>query len=411
MNANLFIAKTLWSGLSGDKGFSGSSSGIAGASIAISLIVMILSVSISDGFKREIRAKASGFSGELILHSPGEDVTTTLYPVNSNSDFVAKIEHLKGVEAVFPFAYRSGIVKHGEEIQGVMVKGVGEEFDWHFFRSALVEGSIPVLGDTSATAGIIISARLAKMLGYAVGDRVLLYFIDNSVRARNFILTGIYSAQLEDIDKTLVVTDIKIVQQLNGWKEYEASGLEVRVSERADIETLAEEIEATIMDSEDDAMFVTKIDELFPHLFDWLKLLDFNVLFILVLMLAVAGFNMVSGLLILTFEKISMIGLLKALGMRNSDVHKIFMLRALKIVFTGLVVGNLTGIMLASLQSRFGVVGLDPANYFVDTVPIYMDWLKITLLNICTVLVITLVLYIPSAFISNVSPEKSLRFK
>ncbi len=412
MNTNIFIAKTLWSKSSGKGGLGKGSAVIAGISVAVSVMVMVLAVSVSDGFKREIKEKAAGFSGEIMLHSPGVEITTNQYPIHSGLSFMDEIKSDSRVASVNSYAYRSAIVKRGEEIQGVLFKGVDSGFNWSFFNSVLYEGRVPNLSDTLSTGEIMISLRLASMLGYSVGDAVTLYFIDNTVRVRRFTLTGIYNAQLEDIDKTLVITSLSQIQSINGWRRDEVSGIELKLAKGASIDKVSEDIGRIIEESdEDESLYITRVDELFPHLFDWLRLLDFNVLVIMVLMLSVAGFNMISGLLILLFEKISMIGLLKSLGMRDSEIHKIFLIRALYLVLTGMAAGNLLALILAAIQMRFKAIPLDPLNYFVDHVPIYINWSKITLLNIGAVILITLLLMIPSLFISKVSPEKTLRVK
>jgi ABC-type transport system, involved in lipoprotein release, permease component len=392
--------------------FGRSSSGIAGVSIAISVIIMVLTIAILDGFKREIRLKASGFSGELVMHSPGVDITTSLYPVDTQYEYLKEIGKMHGISAIYPFAYRSGVLKHGDEIQGVLIKGVNRDFDWSFFDSVMKEGATSlVYSDTLGNNGIVISDRLAKMLGYSVGDAITIYFIDDNIKVRLFKLVGIYDAQLEDIDKTLVLTDISVIRQLNGWKDNEASGIEVRLKDGTDGVKKAMEIEDLILDSSEDTMFVTRVDEMFPHLFDWLKLLDINAIILLFLMIAVAGFNMISGLLILLFKKISMIGILKALGMRDSDIHKIFILRSMRIVVTAMLIGNIVAFILIFLQSRFDIISLNVSNYFVDSVPMYITWPRMALFNMGAIIVIMFLLFIPSSFISKVSPEKSLRVK
>ncbi|MDP3452674.1 MAG: ABC transporter permease, partial [Bacteroidales bacterium] len=192
MNTNIFIAKTLWSKSSGRGGLGKGSAVIAGISVAVSVLVMVLSVAVSDGFKSEIKEKAAGFSGEIMLHSPGVEITTNQYPVTSQLSFMGEIREDNRVASVHPYAYRSAIVKSGDEIQGVLIKGVDSEFNWSFFNSVLHEGRVPNLSDTLSTGEIMISLRLASMLGYSVGDFVTLYFIDNTVRVRRFVLTGIY---------------------------------------------------------------------------------------------------------------------------------------------------------------------------------------------------------------------------
>lgn len=393
-------------------GLAAGSSIIASISISLSIVVMILAVAISDGFKNEIKNKASGFSGEIMLHSPGVDIWTSQYPVLRNPSFVTDILALPQVKSVYPYVYRSGIIKKEEDIQGVVVRGVDSLYDWSFFKSVLSEGTIPDLNSSGSEAEMLMSKRLASMLGYSLGDYITLYFIDNNVRVRRFLLSGIYDAQLEDIDKTLLITSLNSIQQLNGWSADQVSGVEVKLIRGGYIAATANKIEDIInLAPPDESYYVTRVDELFPHLFEWLKLLDFNVLIVLILMLAVAGFNMISGLLILLFEKISMIGVLKSLGMRDSGIHKIFMARAMYLVLLGVISGNIIAGILVFLQSRYQIIGLDPDNYFVTHVPVFVNTSKMIALNVGAILLIALILLIPSVFISRISPDKTLRIK
>lgn len=414
MNTIIFIAKSLWRRSHGKGRLSSGSSAIATISVAISMIVMILALSITDGFKKEVKEKASGFSGEILIHSPGVEITTSQYPINAAPGFLDELLSLKELESSSPYAYRSAIIKRGEEIQGVLIKGVDTSFDWRFFGSVLVEGRLPLVGgaDSAGVNELIISKRLASMLGYSIGDNVILYFIDKNVKVRRYVLCGIYDAQLEDIDKSLIVASISSVRDVNEWSESEASGVEIRLKSGTNLKQTAEKIEQIIEESPfEEAYYVTRVDEMFPHLFDWLTLLDFNVLIIMILMISVAGFNMISGLLILLFEKISMIGLLKSLGMRDSSIHKIFLLRSMKMVLYGVIAGNIIAISLAMIQIRYSIIPLDPVNYFVDHVPIYLNWYKLAALNLGAILLIALLLMIPSVFISKVSPDTTLRLK
>ncbi len=412
LNTNIFIAKTLWNKGSAKGGLGKGSSVIATISVAVSVMVMVLAITISDGFKKEIKEKAYGFTGEILLHTPGVEYTTNQYPLNSELQSLASVKDLPQVVSMHPFAYRSGIIKKDDEIQGVLLKGVDSSYNWEFFKSVLYQGRVPGTSDTLSVGEIMISLRLANMLNYKVGDNVIIYFIDRDVKVRKFLLTGIYNAQLEDIDKTLIIGSISQVQRVNDWSVKEVSGIELELKKGTDIDKAAAIVGNAVNDSQsDDPVYVTKVSEVFPHLFDWLTLLDFNVLVVMILMLSVAGFNMISGLLILLFEKISMIGLLKSLGMRDSGIHKLFMTRALYIVFTGMITGNIIAITLALIQKSYGVISLDPVNYFVEHVPIDISWTKIFLMNMGALVIIVLLLMIPSIFISRVSPDKTLRVK
>ncbi|MFA6335343.1 MAG: FtsX-like permease family protein [Bacteroidales bacterium] len=415
MITNLFIAKRLWrKGAAEKRGLTGSSSLIAGFSVAVSVFVMVLAIAVSDGFKHEIRTKAIGFSGEIILNSPGVESTTNLFPITNDLSYINDLKALPEVRTIQSFAYRSGMLKSGNQIQGVILKGIGEGYDWKFFSSSLSQGRLPDFSGATASKEIILSERLAEMMGFSVGDAVQIYFIDKTIRVGKYNLVGLYDAQLEDIDKTLIIADLREVQRLNGWADNEISGLEILLHDRDKIDEAGEKIDQLVLEKftkSDPSVAVTRINEIFPHLFDWLRLLDFNVLIVLILMIIVAGFNMISGLLIILFEKISMIGLLKALGMRDSGIHRIFLYRASFIVFWGMVIGNLLAVILALLQKWFAIISLDPANYFVKSVPIYLNFPKIAVFNLAAFAIIMIVMLFTSFFISRISPESSIRVK
>lgn len=412
MKTNYFIAKTLWSKGGGKEGVAGGSSIIAIISVAISILVMTLAITISDGFKREIREKSSAFNGEIQLHAPGVDIATSIYPVEKAPALLEEIAQLDGVEGLYPYAYRSAILKKGEMIQGVLLKGVEANYNWRGISESIVEGRLPQQRDGEEEREMILSRRLASMLSLELGESLVCYFVDNSVKARKFTLVGLFDLELQELDKTLLFTSLDVIQGVNGWSDQEVSGIEVRVKKMGAISKIASSIEEVIDKAPDNYnYFVSRIDQLYPHLFDWLTLLDFNVLVITLLMIAVAGFNMISGLLILLFEKTSMIGLLKALGMRDGSIHQLFLIRALTLTVKGMVWGNLVGYLLLFLQSKFKLFALNPANYFVDHVPVDLNWAKLLLLNIGSIVIITLLLMIPSLFITRVAPDKTLRVK
>lgn len=416
MSSYRFFAGKLWGSKGGaDHGkFSSSSTLIATISVSVSLFVMILAITISDGFRHEVREKAVGFTGDLILTSPGVDPVSGLYPISSELSYADRIRSEEGIASLSGFAYRSGMIKNGDLIQGVVLKGVDGDYNLDFFRSSLTSGTVPDYSDSLPSNRIMISSRLASALELTAGEKVRIYFIDKSVRVSPFEICGIYDAQLEEIDKTLIIADIRQIQRLNGWSSNEVSGLEINLEKGADNRAVFNKIndiiytESTVNDLPADLMTV---DEIYPHLFDWLTLLDFNVLVVLLLMVAVAGFNMISGLLILLFEKISVIGLFKALGMKNMDIHKVFLSKSSSILLRGMLYGNIAAITVALIQKWFGIIGLDPANYFVKTVPIHIDILKIASLNVAAYFAVILLLLLPSLFISGINPGNSMTIK
>ena len=416
MSSYRFFAKNLWKsrGQTKERGFSSSSTLIVTLSVSVSLFVMVLAISISDGFRSEVRDKASGFSGDLTITAPGVDPVSGLYPITSELSYYKKLQSSKGVENISGFAYRSGMVKNGDLIQGVVLKGVDNNYNWDFYNASLSQGRLPDFQDSLSSSDIIISERLASIMHLNVGDRVRIYFIDNSVRVATFQISGLYDAQLEEIDKTLIIADIRQVRRLNKWAGNEISGFEINLKKGGDTPSAQSEImsiiysQATVMDP---SVEVSTVDQMYPHLFDWLKLLDYNVFVVLILMLSVAGFNMISGLLILLFEKISVIGLFKALGMRDLDIHKIFLRKGSSILLKGMFYGNLAALTVALIQKWFHIIQLDPANYFVKAVPIHIDLIKILSINAAAYLVVMLLMLLPSVFIAGVTPGKSLAVK
>ncbi|MDD2595888.1 MAG: ABC transporter permease [Bacteroidales bacterium] len=411
MNTARFIARKLSENGVVKGRLSTVSNYIAWISVALSIAIMIIAISIVGGFKSEIRGKAAGFMGSVILVPPGQTPLNEKYPFKEPLSYKESIADLKYVESINSVAYRSGLIKTEDNINGVYFKGIDSLYNLSFFKSALVRGQLP---DYSGKLGndILISGRLAALMGYELGDQVLSYFIGDDVKVRKFTIVGVFDAQLDDIDKTIIVVDKRHIQRLNGWDTNQASCVEIRIDNDKNIDDAAEEIENMVFTSstdDDPSLFVTSISKFYSHLFDWLALLDLNVLMVLLLMIAVAGFNMISAILIILFEKISMIGLLKSLGMTNRGVSKVFLYRALYIVGKGVVWGNVAACAVCMLQKYFKIITLNPDNYFVKYVPIKSDLGQILLLDAGSIVLIMLILSLSTIFISRVSPDKTLR--
>lgn len=402
MNLNLYIAKKIKTS---------SNNTIACASVAISILVMFMAMVISDGFKREIKETSVGFSGEVFLLSPGQDITNQLYPISGRPSYIDKIHSLKGIESVNDVAYTSGMLKSDESVQGIMFKGVDSTYSLDFFGKYLVEGTLPDFSGKSASNQILISERLASLMNYKCGDKITAYFVGESVRVRRFTISGLYNVRLDEMDKTLAIVDIRQTRRLNGWESDQVSNIEIKLAAGANADKICREIEEIILDRpwDDDSVIASQIRYIYPHIFDWLDLLNMNVLIILILMIVVAGFNMISGLLIILFEKTSMIGLLKALGMKTRDICRVFIYRGSFIVIKGMVIGNVIAIILSILQGVFHIIPLDPANYFVDHVPVYVNVPKIVILNVASFALMILIMIIPSFFIARVQPEKTIK--
>lgn len=366
---------------------------IAWVSVCISFAVIISAIAIVDGFKSEIRSKISDFMGSAVLVQPGQHPVNEEYPFSENLSYRSLIDSLPGVESVRAAAYRSGLVKTADNIEGLCFKGVdcGPDADMNEIR---------------------ISSAVARRLKLGEGDKLTVYFIGEDVKVRRFTIGSLFDSQLDEIDSKFAYVDIRQIRRLNAWKDDDASSLEIRFKDGANEDALLRhiaDIEAYMSKPSDAPLFVTSVRKYYAHLFDWLALLDLNVLMVIALMIAVAGFNMISAVLILLFEKISMIGLLKSLGMTSHEVGKVFRRRSAALVGKGLVVGNLIGTGLCLIQKYTHAIKLDAANYFVDHVPVSLDFWKILLIDAAAFILIMLIVSLSSLFISKVSPEKTLK--
>lgn len=408
MSAGRFIASKL---AEGDGSLSRTSNTIAWISVCLSLVIMIVAIAVVAGFKAEIRDRATGFMGSVMLVQPGQSPINELYPFSEQLSYREKLSATPGVRSVSGVAWRSGLIKTAENIEGLYFKGVDSLYDFSFFANCLVDGQLPDYHGRISN-DILLSRTTASKLGFQVGDDVVVYYIGDEVKVRKFRLCGIYDAQLEEIDTKMAVADRRQVQRLNGWQSDEVSSIEIRIDPAAGIETMNDRVEDVVfrsMQEDDRALFVTNVKKLYGHLFDWLSLLDLNVLMILLLMVVVAGFNMLSALLIILFEQISTIGLLKALGMTSREVGKVFLLRAGTLVGKGMLWGNVIGIGLCLIQKFTHLVKLDPANYFVSFVPIRLHAGQLILLNVAAAVILMLLISLSTRFIARVSPDRTMR--
>ena len=408
MSASRFIASKL---SDGDGRLSRTSNTIAWISVCLSVAIMIIAIAVVAGFKAEIRGRATGFMGSVMLIQPGQAPLNEQYPFSEKLSYRERLAAEPGVTGVSGVAWRSGLIKTDENIDGLYFKGVDSLYDFSFFDDCLVAGELPDYHGRISN-DILLSRTTASKLGFDVGDDVVVYFIGEEVKVRKFRLSGLYDAGLEEIDTRMAVADRRHLQRLNGWAADEVSSIEIRIDPDASVEAMNERVEELIytsMQESDKALFVTNVKKLYGHLFDWLSLLDLNVLMILLLMVVVAGFNMISAILIILFEKISTIGLLKALGMTSREVTKVFLLRAGRLVGKGMLWGNVLGIGLCLIQYWTHIIRLDPANYFVDAVPIRLSLGSILLLDLVAGLLIMALISLSARFIARVSPDRTMR--
>lgn len=413
MSLEYFIAKRIHF-QQGKKNISRPAVRIATIGIALGLAVMIVAVAVVIGFKNEIRNKTIGFGGHVQITNFDNNNTYEMNPIKADKTLIKKISSLDGVKHVQRFATKPGIIKTDTEFQGIVIKGIESDFDWNFFKSNLVEGNILNITPETTKNEVIISKYLANLLGLKLGDSFFTYFIQEQVRARKFKIVGIYSTNFIEYDKLFVLADLRHVQRLNDWDATSYSGVEVLINDFNDIDQVGYEVYDLVsnkFNEKGDAYYVQTIKQLNPQIFNWLDLLDMNVWVILFLMLAVAGFNMISGLLILILERTNMIGILKSLGAENWSIRKIFLYHSAFLIGKGMLWGNIIGLSLCAIQYYTHIIPLDPESYYVATVPINFNWLFIALLNIGTLVASLLMMVGPSYLITKINPAKIIRYE
>ena len=397
MDASFFIARRLR--------FKGH---IAVTAIAISFLVMIIAVSISSGFRSEIRKGLSTISGDVQLTPPNLNVLDQTRPIEDDAAYLPIIKEIEGVEDIVPVVYRAGIVKNGSNIHGVLVKGV----------PGGASRVAPQVQHDSVPLAVAVPRRLCEISGLKVGDRMLTYFVGEKVKLRQFNIVSVYDAVVETDSRLVVYAEISDLQRLDGWAENQVSAMEIalrptfrteqKISEMT--EQIGVYVNAFSAESDSPVIAVSSVSR-YPQLFDWLDLIDFNVFFILLLMTVVAGFNMISGLLIMLFENISTIGLLKSLGMTDRAISKVFLSSSAVLVLKGMLIGNLLAFVFCLIQSTTHLLKLNPENYFVSSVPVHLDLGAVLLADAAAFIVIMVLLLIPTLFISKVDPAETVRVR
>ncbi|MBA4849934.1 ABC transporter permease [Emticicia sp. BO119] len=405
MNLSRFISKRIHKTKS--ESFTSTVIKVGVASITIGLVVMIISFAILVGYKKAIKDKLFSLSSHIQVSkiTLNQSYEETPMPIKTNfyNNYLqnSQIRHVQAV------GNKAGMLKSSEELAGIIIKGVGRDYDWPTFSKNLVEGKIINFADTTFSNEVIISKKIAIRLKIKLLDEVLIYFIQTPPRVRKVKVIGIYETGLEEFDKNFILGDLSLVQKMNGWDDNTCGHYEIFLKNFGKLNEAAKDVTNEINQD----MKVTKITEMFPAIFDWLNLLDKNILIVLGLILLVACFNMISVLLVMMMERTPMIGMLKALGSDNVQIRKIFVFNGLNIILKGILYGNLIGIGLGSIQYYFKVIPLDPENYYISYVPIEWDWLIIALLNIATILLILAVITIPTLVVSKMRVVEALKFK
>lgn len=404
MNLSFFITKRI----SGARysTFSSTIHKIAIASIGIGLAVMIISFQILQGFQEKIQDKMISFGGHLQVTKFNLSQSFEEEPISINSGLLNEYEKHDYIDHVQEYAHKVGLVKANDEVMGLLLKGITANYDIARFQPYLVEGDFITFKDSTYSTDLIISKQISQKLQLSVGDDALVYFLTNPVRTRKLTVCGIYETGLEDFDEKMVLTDLGLIQRINNWPDTLIGGFEVFIDDFSAIDDYQAELYNIISYDH----YVEKINDKYVEIFDWLSLLNRNVVIFLTITLVVACFNMISILLILIMERTQMIGTLKALGAQNKQIKKIFVYNGMQLVWKGLVLGNIIGIGFGFLQQKFELLKLDPQTYYMEFVPIYWNWGIILLLNLMIFVVVSVVLMLPAIIISRISPIRAIRF-
>lgn len=428
MNFPFFVARRFFSNVGSEqRRASHLTTTIATTGVAIGLIVMLLSVGIILGFKQEITKKVEGFGSHIEILDVSSLAAPDAYPVHADAQLINSLKRIPEVRGVAPIAQKMGILKTKNDYMGITLKGIPADYDTTFLANSLVEGRLPKRSaaegavatpedgvTSSASNEILLSRRQADELNLKVGDRVFAYFFEETIKMRRFKVCGIYQSNMAIFDKTFVITDLNTVRKLNHWEGDEATVIEVRLKGMDAIDQTLPQVERLCSQLNDEVSHARKAFSIVDHyasIFSWLQLLDFNMMVILVLMLCVSGFTMVSGLFILILERTQTIGVLKAMGATNTKIRNVFLSFAGFIIVRGLLIGDVVAIGLLLIQQKYGLIHLDPANYYVETVPVEINLWAIVLVNVGTLVLTTLALVLPSYMVSRIQPSKTIKFE
>lgn len=415
MSWKLFVAHRIYRSNEGGKEVSKPAVRIAMWGIAVGLAVMILAVAVVIGFKHEVRDKVVGIGSDITVTNFDMQKSYETVPVSATDSLLEVLRVTEGVKHVQRYSTKPGMIMTDDNFLGMVLKGVSQEYDWSFLRKHLLEGEIPAFTDTASTNRTLISRTIANKLHLKTGDKLYTYYIDGEkVRARRLEVAGIYQTNFSTYDELFLITDLYTVNRLNSWESDQVSGIEMEVENYDLLLPTKENIRAKVdmqKDAYGNTYYVTTVEEANPQIFAWLDLLDLNVWVILILMTGVAGFTMISGLLIIILERTNMIGVLKALGADNLAIRKIFLSFSVFLIGRGMLWGNLIGLALIGVQEYFRPCKLDPATYYVDSVPVEFNLWWWVLLNVCTLIISVLMLVGPSYLIAHIHPAKSIKFE
>ncbi len=416
MSIERFIAKRILSGSNASNQLSRPIVRISMLGITLGLAVMILAVAVVTGFQNEIKAKLIGFNSHIQISNYDNNVSAEPKPISKIQPFLNDLKANTAINHFSVYATKNGIVKTNTDNEGILLKGIDTDYDWTFIDKSFVEGKGFVLGDT-VSKSIVISKYLSDKLSLKLNDKMIIYFIVDrfdsvgtkirtETSGKDFYISGIYETGLEDIDHTLVLTDIRRIQKMNGWKDDQVAGFEIAIKDYKKIDEIGYDVDALI----GQGLVAMTIKQTNPAIFSWLDMIDINVMVVLILMVIVAGINMISTLLVLILERTNMIGILKAMGATNGSVQKIFLYNSMYLIGKGMLWGNIFGIVIALVQQYCGIFKLDEKVYYISQIPINLNFWDIVLLNAGTAICCVLMLIIPSFIISKITPVKAIRF-
>ncbi|KAA1243841.1 ABC transporter permease [Aquimarina sp. RZ0] len=413
MNFEYFIAKRLIKGKEHKSSISSAIIKIAILAIAIGVIMMLITVATGVGLQRKIREKVAAFNGHVLISSyDNNNSIESLIPIKKEQHFYPKFEDVDGITHIQGVATKWGVIRTQTDFEGIIVKGVGEDYDWKYVKDFLVEGELPDFTDPK-NKQVLISTYTANRLGLGLGDKAITFFLKKSAtikspaNIRPFEIVGIYDSGFQEFDEKIIFADIRHIQKMNKWKNDEVGGFEVFIDDFKEIDTKGREIYNSIPSTMEAQTITLK----YGSTFEWLKLFDLNIIGIIAIIILVAGINMITALLVLILERTQMIGILKSLGTSDWSIRKVFLYNAGYLILVGLFFGNVIGIGLLFAQKYYGIIGLNPATYYVSTAPVYIHVGYIFTLNIGTMLLCLIMLLIPSYVVAKISPSKAIRFQ
>ena len=410
MNYELFVAKRIISGKEYKSSISSPIIKIAISAISLGLIIMLIAIATGDGLREKIRSKISGFKGHIqITKYDANNSDISIVPIDKNQDFYPIFPNIEGIKNIQIYANKVGLIRTKTDFEGIVYKGVSSDYDWTFFNEYLIAGQIPNFNQ-KRTRDILLSKTIVDRLKLKLYDTINVSFFKNKTSKlpsnRKLVITGIYNTGFLEFDKNIMIGDIRQVQRLNRWNENQVGGFELVLENFDDLHHIGDQVYSEI----DPTLDATTIASSYPGLFEWIELFDNNTWFIIIIMILVAGINMITALLVLILERIPMVGVLKAMGSSNWSIRKIFLYNASYLIFIGLFWGNLIGLTLLLIQKYGGFITLDPATYYVSEVPVSIDFSSVFFLNVGTLILCFLMLIIPSIIVTKIQPSKSIKF-